>query len=257
MLAKLRRYRDIVLYRIWAQLKTEARQNYLGFIWFALEPALMTVIFFLVFGVILEEKTTEYLWFLVFGLTAWQWFETALNEGMMGLKIKLHILSQIPLPKQIFPLVHVGAATSRFLCFFVLLLTLHIVFNAGTTLVLLWILPVMLVQLGLVIGLTWMLAVGVCYFEDLQKVTQAITRLLFYLSGIFFMPERVPADLQEFFYMNPLAILLKSYRDVIIYHQAPQMGLLGYAAIWAIGFMLIGFWVCKAADKKLMREVVA
>ena len=257
MFSRLARYRDIVFYRIWAQLKSEARQNYLGYLWFALEPMLMTGIFFLVFGFLLESRSPEYLWFLTIGMITWQWFDSALSEGMVALKAKFHILSQIALPKEIFPLVSIGASTWKFTCVLAVVLLANLFWGAGASFYWLLLPLVMLVQLGIIVGLSWLLAVAVSYSEDTLKITQAITRLFFYLSGIFFSVERVPAYLQTAFYANPLAVVFQSYRDVLLYHHAPNFQLLGYAALWAVGLMLAGFWLCKRIDKRLMKEVVA
>ena len=115
---------------------------------------------------------------------------------------------------------------------------------------------VMAVQLCFMTGIVWLLAVGFSYFEDTQKITQAVTRILFYFSGIFFTAERVPAALQVAFWCNPLAILLQSYRDILVDHQMPNFSFLSYVSIWAIILMLAGFMLCKHIDKKLMKEVV-
>ncbi len=255
MFSRLGRYRDIILYRIWAQLKSEARQNYLGYLWFALDPLLMTGIFFLVFGVLLNTKSPDYLWFLIIGMIAWQWFEAALNEGMMGLKSKLHILLQIPLPKQLFPLVHVGTATWKFICVLALILLVNVFWGAGASWTWLWIPLIVAVQLTIVAGLAWALSIPVAYNEDTAKISQACTRLLFYLSGIFFAPDLLPEGLRGAFFANPMACLLESYRAVVLRHAAPSLGLLGYAAIWGVGLMVLGWSICKKFDKKLLKEV--
>jgi len=257
MFAKVGRYKDIVIYRIWAQLKSEARQYYLGYLWFALEPMLMTGIFFLVFGFLLGTRSPEYLWFLIIGMITWQWFEAAINEGMMGIKSKLHILSQMPLPKYLFPLVNVGAATWRFFCVLIIVLIANIIWWKGLCFSWLMLQVVMVIQLGIIIGIVWLLAIATSYSEDTIKITQAVLRLFFYLSGIFFAADRVPVELQKAFWANPLADLLQAYRDILLYGQFPDISSLAYAALWAIGLLTAGFALCKHVDKRLMKEVVA
>jgi lipopolysaccharide transport system permease protein len=218
---------------------------------------LMTGIFFLVFGFLLGTRSPEYLWFLITGMITWQWFETALNEGMLGIKFKLHILSQMPLPKYLFPVVNVGAATWKFLCVLAVILVANAIWWKGICIYWLMLPVIMLVQLGIIIGLSWLLAVATSYSEDTIKITQAVLRLLFYLSGVFFASDRVPVELQGVFWMNPMAVLMQGYRDILLYQQPPDLPSLAYAGLWALSLMVAGFALCKHIDKRLMKEVVA
>ena len=58
------------------------------------------------------------------------------------------------------------------------------------------------------------------------------------------------------FYANPMAIVLQSYRDILLNQKFPNFAYLAYAGLWAIGLMILGFAVCKHVDKRLMKEVV-
>ena len=52
-----------------------------------------------------------------------------------------------------------------------------------------------------------------------------------FLSGIFYSYERIPAEWQDLFLLNPMAFLLKSYREVFIGGSYPDFASL---SIWAL-----------------------
>ena len=53
------RYRDIVFYRAYAELKAEAQLNYMGYVWWLLEPLLNTGLFMVLMVYVLEQQTTD------------------------------------------------------------------------------------------------------------------------------------------------------------------------------------------------------
>jgi hypothetical protein len=110
------RYRDIVWYRTLAGLKSEARQSFLGYVWFLLEPAITTAIMYTVYVLIFQSRNKDTVVLLLVGTIIWQWFESSVVVGMMGIKNKLHIMTHFTLPKYIFPLVGIFTNTWKFLC---------------------------------------------------------------------------------------------------------------------------------------------
>jgi lipopolysaccharide transport system permease protein len=254
-LSNVGRYKDIVWYRTLAQLKSESKQFYLGYIWFLLEPALATSILFLVFGVILNNRSGEFVVFLVIGMTVWQWFEAAVNEGMLGTKMKLPILSQIPLPKYLFPLVQIFSATWKFAFVFTVVLVFAWICGFAPNKHYPELLLVLGAQLLLIVGIALPCSVAATYYEDTMRVIQSLFRLLFYLSGVFFGPEKVPDDLKTWFYLNPMAGLIESYRTIILGQQALDLKLIAYPLVLGCIATIFGVMCCIAIDKKLMKSV--
>ena len=123
---KLTRYKDIIYYRTLASLKSESKRNYLGYLWLLIDPSITVLILYLVFGIIMNHRGTDFVLFLVIGLTNWQWFDNSINEGIRGIRDKIHILQQIPLEKFIFPIVQISIASVKhgFVYSIVILLTL-------------------------------------------------------------------------------------------------------------------------------------
>jgi lipopolysaccharide transport system permease protein len=102
-------------------------------------------------------------------------------------------------------------------------------------------LPLLLLLQGLVNAVASLAVAAVMpYFPDARITVDAVLRSLMLVSGIFFPIEQLPPSYHFYFYLNPLAILIESYRDVLL-HGAwpvwPRLGLMGGAA--AAGLVLV------------------
>lgn len=251
------RYRDILLYRTLAQLKAESNNNYLGYTWFVLEPLLSTLVLYLVFGVIMGNRGSEAVLFILIGMMVWQWFENSLMIGVNGIREKVGILQTIRIAKFVFPVVSVLANSWKFFCvFLVLLLAANLLgFFIGPAY--LWLPVILVVELIFILGVTVPLAIVVTYMPDFVTLLSSVLRLLFFLSGIFFAVDRVPERLQEIFLANPVALMMIAFRDVILYGVSPNPGHLFYCFTLGVVCLLLGVKLSQSVDKKIIKSVSA
>ena len=254
-LRKFARYRDIVLYRTVAGIKSEARQNYLGYLWFLLEPVLSTAVLYLAFTKISGLRGPDYIAFLLTGLIAWQWFESSIMVASGSLREKYATLLQFNLPKFIFPAVAVLINTWKFaVSYLVILVALPLLgFFPGVNYLALPLL--MLLQLALILGVAVAVALLVALSNDLRLVTGTVLRLQFFMSGIFFDSSKVPDALRAAFYANPMAVLIESYRDVVLHNRPPDAAhllmVVGLTALW----LAIAAVLHHRLDKRIVKLI--
>jgi lipopolysaccharide transport system permease protein len=253
MISHFLRYKDIVLYRILASLKSEARKNYLGYIWFLLEPLLSTSVLYFAMSHLSGQRGAVAVLIILLGMVVWQWFEGSVMLSSASIAAKFHVHMQVPLPKYLFPLVDIGTNTIRFGFAFSIILISSLFFSAGINAALLWLPVLLLLQLGLIIGLSLIVSISVTLVPDLRMLVQSLFRLLFFVSGIFFTAERVPANLLPYFHANPIAVLIESYRAVLLYGRAPDIRLLGLTALVTLVMLTAGAFIQGYYDKRLMK----
>ena len=247
------RYKDIVLYRTLAGLKSEARKNYLGYVWFLLEPLLSTGVLYFAMSHLTGQRGAAAIMVILLGMLAWQWFEGSVMLSAGSIAAKFHVHQQVPLPKYLFPLVDIGSNTIRFAFAFALVLVPCLLAGSGPSPALLW-LPVLLgLQLALIVGLSLIVSISVTLVSDLRLLVQSVFRLLFFVSGIFFTAERVPVHLLPYYYANPMAVLIEAYRAVILDRHAPDLTRLGAVAVTAAVLLLAGGLVQSYFDKRLLK----
>jgi lipopolysaccharide transport system permease protein len=213
-------------------LRSEVHRNYLSYGWWVLEPLLHMVVYYLVFGLLLQRGGENYTVFLLTGLIPWMWFSKAVGSSSASILNGQNLMLQVGIPSIVFPLVSLLQATLKQLPVFVLLLSFiwlqgHV---PGTH----WwgLFPVIVVQALLTIAFACTVAAVIPFIRDLSYLVPTGLTFLMFLSGIFYDYRMISADWQELFLLNPVAFLLKCYREIFIDSVLPDLVTLTW---WGLG----------------------
>lgn len=233
----MNRYIEIMLFRCYAELKVEASRGYFGMLWWVLEPVIYLSIFYFYFAVVRNQKDERMIAFLLVGLVVWKWFAATIPYGGQSIIAGRGLMRQVYLPKVIFPCV---AALTTFVKFlFVLVLLLLFLPLAGVYPTSTWLfVPILVaVQFFLQLGIVGLLASVMPFVPDLAQVVNNLLMVLFFLSGVFFNLNNVPEHYRVYLYLNPVAVLINSYRLVFIDGVAPEWP--GLAATFGFACLLL------------------
>ena len=232
-------YIELVWYKVYADLRVEASRGYLGILWWALEPLLYMGVFYIVFGILFQRGSEDYVAFLLVGLVAWRWFDNTIKLGAGSLLVNSGLMQQVYVPKIVFPTVTVVTNTVKFLVVLTMLLAFLLLYgiDPGST----WlVLPGLLaIQLLFIVALTWLVSAIVPFLPDIRVIIDSGLTLLFFMSGIFFDLESLPLQLADYMRLNPMAILIESYRKVLIQGVWPDWSILGVVVLFSVIVLLV------------------
>lgn len=239
---------SLVLYKAQAGLRSEASRYYLNLAWWVFDPILSMSVYYLVFGVLLERGGPDFVQFLLVGLVTWNWFGNTLRHASHSIRTNAGLMLQVVIPKVFFPTVVVAMDTAKFLVVMSLLLLFlwSYGFPISETYVALPIL--LLVQWILIMGASYWLAGVVPFLPDLVFLIDAFLTLLFFLSGIFYSPERIPEQYQTYFFLNPMAVLIDSYRDVLMYQTWPNWDRLAGVLLVGLALLVSGSMLIRRCE---------
>jgi lipopolysaccharide transport system permease protein len=242
------RYRSLVLYKVYAELRAESERTYVGFMWWFIDPIVTMFVYYLVFAVILKTRTDNVLGFLFVGILSWRWFQTSIMHGANSILAARSLMQNVYLPKVIFPVVTVLSDTVKFLVVLVVMVAALPVFGFPIGLTHLALFPVVLAQLLLIAGCTTLAAAIVPVIPDIRMVLQNFLRMVFFLSGIFYDISKAPDELQRFMMLNPVAVLIKMYRQVLLEGAAPSYSAAGLIAVFSLIIGSIGVIITRRLD---------
>ncbi len=211
---------DLVLFKTSANLKTEVSKYYLNYLWWVIEPVLTMAIFYIVFGIFLSKGTNDFVAFLLVGICFWQWFQRSIMNASMSILGGRGLMLQVHIPKFFFPIeVVLRDCFKQFFVVFLLLVFLYF-YPTGASIMWLWLPLIMIVQVLLILSLAMISAAIIPFFPDLKFIVSTLLQLLFFGSGIFFdINEVVLPKHQLIMYLNPVAGLIKNYRNILIYNE--------------------------------------
>lgn len=232
-----------------ANLRTEVSRYYLNYFWWVLEPVLTMLVFYIVFGIFLNSGTPHYVAFLLTGLVPWQWFANGVTQSSNSILANKGLMLQVDIPKMFFPLEVILRGTFKHLFVLTLLLVFLIFYPTPVSWTWLALPLLMAIQLLYIIGVGAFCSAIVPFVPDLQFIVSTVVRLGMYASGIFYNIDSVVLSQHRFImYLNPIAGLIKSYRDILMYGKWPDWAYLGYLTITGFILLLISAVVLRKLD---------
>ncbi len=237
-------------------LRSEASENYLSYAWWIIEPLLHMMVFYVVFALLLNRGGENYIVFLLVGLIPWLWFSKSIVHTQHSIVRGKQLMNQLYIPKLFFPLTVVLQDAIKQLIVFALLLSFLFFYGILPTLTWFWILPVILAQLLLIISCSLFVAIIVPYIRDLSLVIPTILQFMMFGSGIFYSYKDIPVQYHDLFFFNPMAVIMHSFRLILIEHVRPDFGQLYFVAGLSILFIIIGVMIYRRLEYTLPRVVL-
>ena len=240
---------DLIRYKVYAELSAEAARTFLGILWWLIEPVLYMSVFYLIFGVLFQRGGEGFVYFLLIGLVVWKWFDSSIRSGMVSLQTNAAVIQQVYQPKFIFPVIVVLINTAKFLLVLLLLLLFLLISGKPVSITWLALLPLIGVQFVLIVGITSVCATVIPFLPDLKWVVDNGLTMLFFLSGVFFDISAMPEHLQGWLRLNPMAVLIDSYRSVLLLGQMPDWGHVFWVLLFSCVLVVVALQLFSRYDR--------
>lgn len=241
-LRKIRNFFDLVLFKAIARLRKEMARYHLNFLWWIFEPVLMMSVFYIVFGVFLQRGTQDFVPFLFIGLVPWNWFSKSVEGSANSILDGAGLMLLVNIHKTFFPLEHLLQDAIKQMIVFAILLVFLFFYLGGCGITWAVFPAIIVIQVVVNVSVSLLFAAIVPFFPDLRFIISTGVRLMFFGSGIFYDVEHfVSSKYQSVLYLNPMAGIIKAYRDILLYDKWPDWIYLLKVA--SCGFMLLAFSV--------------
>lgn len=250
-------YVEVFLTKLQLNLHAEASRTYLGYLWWILEPALFVAVFYYVFAVFLQRGGENFVAFLLCGKVPYLWFAKSINNSAQSIKAGRGLINQVAINKAFFPLLVVGQDLVKQAFVFVLMLIFLVLYGITPGVEWTMITFVLIAQLAVIIPCALIGAAVTAFIPDFRYLIQTGTLLLLFGSGIFYSyKDVILPHHQELFLLNPLARLIKNYRQVLLDLQQPDWYELSMliAGSLALTFLVLQFY--RKADFAFSRLAV-
>jgi len=221
-------------------LKSEASQTYLSFVWWVLEPALLVVVYYVVFAVLLVRGTPDFLIFLVAGKIPFLWFSKSVTNSSRSIVAGRGLINQVSIPMPFFPLLIVFQDAFKQFLVLVVMFVFFALYGMEVSWVWLTIIFVILTQFLLISGVSLLVAAITPFLPDFKYLVSTAMVALLFGSGIFYSYKEVllPKH-QQLFLMNPLANLIVNYRQVLMENTQPDWSALAVISLASLALIII------------------
>jgi lipopolysaccharide transport system permease protein len=217
-LSELWRYRELVYFLAWRDVKIRYKQAALGAAWAVLQPLLTMIVFTFFFGRLagIGSDGIPYPLFSYSALVLWTYFAGVLGQGGQSLVANSNLITKVYFPRVALPASTALSALPDFavgLGFLGVLMGYYGV-QPGWSLLLA---PVFLLGLMLfTLGASMLLASMNVWYRDIKYAVPFLIQLWLFVTPVIYPTTLLPAHLQAFMALNPLAGIMEGFRSCVV-----------------------------------------
>ncbi len=215
------------------------RGSFAGVFWTVIHPLLLMLTYFFVFGIVLQarfggdQSRSSFALYFLAGMLPWLAFSEAAGRSAGVLIEHRNFIKKLVFAVETLPvnLVAAGLVSE----FFAVALFCAFLFAArgAVPLTIIW-LPLLLIpQILFTAGVSWLLAALGVFLRDLGQFIGFLLTLWFFLTPICYPETSLPANFLSVLSKNPMYVLVRGYRAVLLEHRPPDWGPLW--KLWLVG----------------------
>lgn len=246
-------YRELFLTFLERDIKVRYKQTALGIVWVILQPLFMMGAFSVIFGKIarMPSDGLPYALFYIAALVPWTTFATAVTGAAQSMESNAGLISKVYFPRLVVP----GAAVVRTFVDYLIawaMLNLVALYMGHWAWQLLAFTPVlMLIQAAMALGIGLILAALNAQYRDVQYAIGFLIQALMLATPVIYPISKLPSSIQPFLFLNPMAIVISTYRDILKGDGISYQPLV-FSLLSSVFYLSIGLWFFRKREARLV-----
>lgn len=217
-----------------------------GWLWGVIQPLVLLVSWVFVFRVCMrvqlpsDAPTQNFALYLFTGFLPWLLFQETVQRSASCLLDHQNLITKTVFPAEIVPVSIFLSSLVNHLIALALALAAVGIWERHLSATVLF-LPVYMVLLGLLaVGIGWIVSSLHVYLRDTAQVLAVVMTFWFWFTPIFITEEMIPAQWRFVLRLNPLAYLVRAYRERLLSSRPPSLREMAAIAAYGLAAFLIG-----------------
>ncbi len=250
-LTEIWRYRELLYFLIWRDIRVKYKQTALGVLWALMQPVSLMAIFSIFLGRYAHVPSggTPYPLMVLAGLLPWQLFSHALSESSNSVVASERLITKVYFPRVIIPAAAAAAAIPDFCIGLVVLLCLLPYYHVPLTLHLL--LAPLFVALALLVALAvglWLSALNVRY-RDVRHAIGFLVQAWMFATPVVYPLSVVPERWRHFYALNPMVGVIEGFRRSIVEQQMFPIQIILVSVVATVVVLVSGFYYFRRMEQ--------
>lgn len=254
MFKELFTYRELLKTSVSKEIRGKYKGSFLGVLWSFVNPLLQTIIYSIVFSILLKNDMEHYTTFIVIGVLSWTWFTTSISGGTNCIIVNGGIIKKVYFPREILPISIVTSGMINYLISCLIILIFLAVTGIGYSLNMLYLPLIMIVQYVLQLGILFMTSSVNAYIRDAEYIVNFFVNMLFYATPILYASSMF-GRFANILKLNPMTTIIDSYRNIFYYQTSPNFTSLAIVFIVSLLVLVLGYAIFKKLEKGFAEEV--
>ena len=250
----LRENKNLLRNLVSRDFKVNYHGHFLGYFWSLLEPLALTGIFFLVFVILRGDTATLLPLKIMIGILIFNSFSRTLSQCTSCLVSNSSLIQQVYFPRIIFPSAIAGFRLLNLALSMLIVIPYMILEDIALTKTMMFLPLSMISAIMMAQGIGMLTASLQVRIRDTKQIIDLVLRAAFFLSGVFFGAEHIPAEYLELFFLNPVAVYIEMARiavlgnfDLLTWNQ------ISLAVSVSVFFYILGSIVFVKSERKAVK----
>lgn len=261
LLRGLLSYRGFILGSVKREFQSKYSGSVLGAAWTVLNPLAMILVYTVIFSQIMRAKlpgvdsTFAYSIYLCAGILTWGLF-TEITLRSLGVFLEnANLIKKVSFPRICLPIIVVVSSGLNFLIIFALFTGFLILSGSFPGWPFIALLPVLLIQIVLAIGLGITLGVLNVFFRDVGHFFGIFLQFWFWLTPIVYPTSILPETIRPLVLFNPMYPLIHAYQTILVDGQWPQWRSLVPTALIGLAVCIVGLSLFRRRASEMVDEL--
>jgi len=223
-LREIWRYRELLYFLAWRDVKVRYKQTAIGASWAILQPLVTMVVFSVIFGSLIQVPSggVPYPIFSYAALLPWTFFAGALTRSGNSLVYDANLVSKVYFPRMILPFAAVLSLLVDFAIAFIILLGMMLFYGIipGAAVITLPFFFLLAFMTSLGIGL-WLSALNVKY-RDIAYIIPFLAQFWLFVTPVAYPSTIIPEHWRFLYSLNPMVAVVEGFRWALLGQQNVQ-----------------------------------
>jgi lipopolysaccharide transport system permease protein len=248
-LGELWKFRELLWFLTWRDVKIRYKQTFLGVAWAILQPALTTLVLAIFFGrfAAIPSEGVPYPLFAIAGLLPWLFFSNSISTAGTSLVRSSNLISKVYFPRMLVPTAAVVAGLVDLAVGAIVLGAMLVYYRVSPNWNLL-LLPLIFAAL-----LAFTFAVGIALaaidvrYRDFRYVLPFAVQLWMFVSPVIYPVGLVPERWRWAVWLNPVAGLLEAWR-ACLFGRAVEWVALGESFAVVVAVTIAALYLFRSME---------
>ncbi|PZD65161.1 ABC transporter [Pantoea ananatis] len=254
-------YRDFIINSIKRDFKSRYQTSVFGAAWLILQPLSMITVYTVIFSEVMKARMPDnsgpfaYSIYLCSGLLTWGLFTEIVSRLINIFVDNGNYLKKLSFPRICLPIITIGVACSNFFIIFALYLIFLLLTNNFPGLEILFIIPLLFVQIIFATGLGITLGILNVFFRDVGQFMNIALQFWFWFTPVIYLINILPGWARQWLMINPMTGIIMGYQNIFVKNQPPQWDIITLAIILAIIFNFSALYLYRKHSGEMVDEL--
>lgn len=250
--AELWRYRELLFFLVWRDVKVRYKQTVLGVAWVVLQPLAYMVVFTFFLARAAGEGTgnVPYPLLVLAGLLPWIFFSSAINAAAVSLIGNQNLITKVYFPRVMVPMSAAGAGLVDFAISGGVLAIALLYFGVWPKLTVLLLPAIVLLLIVAAMGMGILLSALTVHYRDFRHLLTFLMQLWMFATPAIYLPS-VGKDLPQggwWLALNPAQGLIQNFRAAALGLPLDYPALVLSAAV-GLGLAVLGAYYFRRVER--------